>query len=99
MHEGENLLATDGVKSAIHVANRCPNELHRGSTLRHFFPSRSFSAASSSMASARSFLSIIDEKTGKMTKLSHTVVLQTIGQREGLGGECLYDDQLGDEAG
>lgn len=39
---------------------------------------------------------IIDEKTGKMVKLSHTVALQTIGHREGLGEECLCDDQLGD---
>jgi hypothetical protein len=39
---------------------------------------------------------IIDEKTGTMRELSHTVALQNIGQREELGEECLCADQLGD---
>jgi hypothetical protein len=38
----------------------------------------------------------IDEKSGRMVKLSHTVALQNIGHREGLAEECHCDDQLGD---
>jgi hypothetical protein len=45
MHEGENLSAADGEKGAIHVANRCPDELHRGSTLRHSRHDRRYSAS------------------------------------------------------
>jgi hypothetical protein len=45
MHEGENLSATDSEKGAIHIANRCPDELHRGSALRHSRHDRRYSAS------------------------------------------------------
>jgi len=34
-HDGEKLRDGCGKKRAIHVANRCPNKLHRVSALRH----------------------------------------------------------------
>ena len=38
---------------------------------------------------------IIDEKTGKMAKLSHTVVLQTIGHRRGSAENFFTTTNLG----
>jgi integrase len=45
MHDGEKLRDGCGKKRAIHVANRCPNKLHRVSALRHGRHDRRYAAS------------------------------------------------------
>src|SRR3979409_548682 len=45
MHDGEKLRQGCGKKRAIHVANRCPNKLHRVSALRHSRHDRRYAAS------------------------------------------------------
>jgi hypothetical protein len=45
MHDGEKLRDGCGKKRAIHVANRCPNKLHRVSALRHSRHDRRYAAS------------------------------------------------------
>ncbi|MGC1792919.1 MAG: ABC transporter substrate binding protein [Pseudolabrys sp.] len=45
MHDGEKLRDGCGEKRAIHVANRCPNKLHRVSALRHSRHDRRYAAS------------------------------------------------------
>src|SRR5262245_12090925 len=45
MHDDEKLRDGCGKKRAIHVANRCPNKLHRVSALRHSRHDRRYAAS------------------------------------------------------
>ena len=45
MHDGGELRDGCGKKRAIHVANRCRNELHRGSAERHSRHDRRYTAS------------------------------------------------------